>query len=102
MLCEGSAIAGREHQRGRTHGISGISEDIHRALNVVSTAFVGGFFPFPSFNFAFCSAEYQRISDASTVAKKYITEKSATFSFFFFELFGMVRVADQECFDHEL
>lgn len=34
--------------------------------------------------------------------KKYITEKSATFSFFFFELFGMVRVADQECFDHEL
>ena len=32
--------------------------------------------------------------------KRFITEKSAAFSFFFFVLFGMVEVADQVDFDH--
>ena len=102
MLWDGSAIARCERQRGRTHRIVGISKDLHRALNVVSKAFVGCFFPFPSFNFTFCSTEYQRMSGASDVVKKSITEKSATFSFFFFVLFGIVGVADQDHFDHRL
>ena len=100
MLWEGRAMAGCERQRDRTRRVAGISKDTHRALNVVSTAFVGCFFPFPSFNFAFCSTEYQKVSGTSNkMAKKSITEKSATFSFFFFELFGMVGVADQVYFD---
>jgi len=89
-----------ERQRDRARGIAGISRDAHRALNVVSTAFVGCFFPFPSLNFAFCSVEYQKVSGISDKAtKELITEKSATFSFFFFELFGMVGVADQVYLD---
>jgi len=89
-----------EHQRDRARRVAGVSKHAHRALNVVSTAFVGCCFPFPSFNFAFCSTEYQRVSGASNkMAKGSITEKSATFSFFFFPLLGMVGVADQGDFD---
>ena len=58
------------------------------------------FLPFSELQLRFLS---DRVSEddlcLKQMTKESITEKSATFSFFFFVLFGIVEVADQERFD---
>jgi hypothetical protein len=73
---------------GRVRRIVVVSKDPHRALKVVSTAFVGCFFPFPSFNFAFCSAGHQNINDPSNETMKGIHYREVgNFLFLLFRAF---------------
>jgi len=69
-------------------GSLGISNDAHRALNDVSMAFVGCLFPFPSFNFAFCSTGYKRLNGTSNEMKEEINyRKVGNFLFLLFRAF---------------
>jgi len=58
-----------------------------RALNDVSTTLLGSCLPFPSFNFAFYTSSLRCCGKKGCAE---LTEKSAAFSRFFLEPFGIV------------